>query len=232
MDNTVFALATLALGGLYIPRGDGPQPTWPGCTAPPAVCRSQTKLDKGALLVASRDLRDPNFSEAVVLLVAHGPHGTMGVIVNRPSDTRLATVLPDLEGLRRRPDVVYLGGPVITNLVLLLIRSPRAPQDALAVFDNVYASGSLTALKEVLRRRDASKLFRAFAGHAGWAPGQLEGEVARGDWYVTPAEADMVLTATPEKLWERLIQRVEGDWVRRQTPALYGDAAASVVKFL
>jgi putative transcriptional regulator len=217
-------LTMLAVTGLSAPVGDTHGPR--NCAEPPGVCRYQPKLDKGMLLVASRDLADPNFSETVVLLVAYGPHGTMGVIINRPSDVKLATVLPSIKALRGRADLVYLGGPVMTNHVLMLIRSTKVLDDSLAVFDDVYASSSLTVLKHELAHHGAKNHFRAFAGHAGWAPGQLEAEIAHGDWYVTPADADGVLTSKPQELWSKLLGRVEGDWVRRNRGTVRRRAAA------
>jgi len=181
----------------------------------PCDSRPQPKLEKGKLLVASRDLSDPNFSETVILLLAYGPNGTMGVIINRPSDVKLATVLPEIKQLRRRPDTIHLGGPVLTNHVLLLIRSSKAPGDSLLIFGDVYASSSVTTLRHALERQGPKDLLRAYAGHAGWAPGQLEAEIERGDWYVTGAETEMVFTKSPKQLWQTLMPRVEGDWVRR-----------------
>ena len=212
MDHPALALATLAMSWLYAPLHDAAAPT--RLRIAPAVTRYQRKLDKGMLLVASRDLADPNFSETVILLIAYGPNGTVGIIINRPSDVKLATVLPSMKSLHGRSDMVYLGGPVLTNRVLLLVRAAKAPEDALAVFDNVYASSSLDVLKHEIEQHRSKQRLRAYAGHSGWAPGQLEAEVARGDWYVTSADADSVLSAKPRDLWRKLIERVEGDWVR------------------
>ncbi len=181
----------------------------PLCAKPP-----QPKLEKGKLLVASRDLADPNFSETVVLLVAYGPKGAMGLVINRPSDVKLSSVLPPMKPLRQRADTLYLGGPVARNHVLLLIRSATEPEDSVSVFEDVYASSSLTTLRQELERKGPKKRFHAYAGHAGWAPGQLEAELARGDWHVSPADIDAVFSKTPTDVWRKLIPRVEGDWVR------------------
>jgi putative transcriptional regulator len=215
MDHPGLALATLALSALYAPLTEAAGPArYEMESAVPA--RYQPKLDKGMLLVASRDLPDPNFSESVVLLIVYGPNGTVGVIINRPSDVKLATVLPSIKSLHGRSDRVYLGGPVLADRVLLLIRAAKAPEDAFGVFDDIYASSSLSVLKHEIGRRGSKPRFRAYAGHAGWAPGQLEAEVAHGDWYVTAADAENVLAAKPQDLWRKLIERVEGDWVRER----------------
>src|SRR6266545_3022008 len=65
---------------------------------------SPTQPAKGRFLVASHSLADPNFSETVVLLLAYEPTGAMGVVINRPADVRLGSVLRDVEELRDRPD--------------------------------------------------------------------------------------------------------------------------------
>lgn len=176
--------------------------------------RPQPKLEKGKLLVASRDLGDPNFAATVILLVAYGPNGAMGVVINRPSDVKLSKVLPSIKQLRGRGDVLYIGGPVARDHVLLLVRSAKEPADALPVFDDVYASSSLTVLRQQLERKDVKgRHLQAFAGHAGWAPGQLDAELARGDWYVVTADATTLFTTPATEVWDKLIQRVEGDWV-------------------
>jgi putative transcriptional regulator len=213
MNHPALAVAVLALGGLYAPLSDVTRPAERRSEESAATCRPQPKLDKGMLLVASRSLEDQNFSEVVVLLIAAGPNGAMGLIINRPSDVKLTSVLPSLKSQRERRELVYLGGPVLTHNVVLLIRSGKPLDNAIAVFDDVYASSSLTVLKHESERRSSKELFRAFAGHAGWGPGQLEAEMGRGDWYITPADADTVLTTKPRDLWGKLIQRVEGDWV-------------------
>ena len=180
------------------------------------VCssRPQPKLEKGTFLIAGRDLSDPNFAETIILLIAYGPGGAMGVVINRPSDVKLAKVLPSIKQLQRRGDMLYVGGPVATKNVLLLIRSAKEVEDAVLVFGDIYASSSLTALRREVERTDVAQHLHAYSGHAGWAPGQLETEVARGDWYVSPADADVIFSKAPRALWQKLIPRVEGDWVR------------------
>jgi hypothetical protein len=81
------------------------------------------ELAKGKFLVASRKLQDPNFKETVVLLIDYGMDGAMGLVINRPSAVKLATVFPDIKELKQRKDTIYVGGPVEVNKMLLLIRS-------------------------------------------------------------------------------------------------------------
>jgi putative transcriptional regulator len=179
---------------------------------------SPTQPAKGRFLVASRSLADLNFSETVVLLLAYEPTGAMGVIINRPADVRLRSVLRDVEELRDRPDPVYLGGPVAGNLLLVLIRAARQPESSEPIFEGVYVSGSRAALRKALGKAGKRNRVRGYAGHAGWGPGQLDHEIARGDWHVAAADAAMVFDMTASAIWPKLIQRFSGEWTRREAP--------------
>ena len=80
-------------------------------------------------------------------------------------------------------------------------------------------SSSRELLRELLGRENPVEGLRVFAGHAGWAPGQLESEVARGDWHLVTADARMVLEMEPEKLWKELERRASATTVRYEHPA-------------
>jgi putative transcriptional regulator len=175
-------------------------------------------LARGKFLVASRQLRDPNFAETVILILSHGPGGAMGLIINRPTDVQLSKVLPDLEGLEQRQDRVFLGGPVNPRLILVLIRSHRAPAQAEPVFGDVYATGSFKVLRQFLAERIPARRLRTFAGYAGWGARQLDREVERGDWYVAPADAETIFSSPSKEIWKRLVEHSAGDWVRRDAP--------------
>ena len=169
-----------------------------------------TRLAKGKFLVASRSLHDPNFSETVILLVEYDRDGgAIGVVVNRPTAVALVDALPEVRELRKRKDVIYLGGPVALDRMLLLVRARQQPPQSQRVFDRVFASGSLDALRRSMARGDA---IRAYAGYAGWGPGQLDMEVSRGDWFIGPADSDAVFTERPTTVWGDLVDRFSGDW--------------------
>jgi putative transcriptional regulator len=170
---------------------------------------------KGRFLIASRDLSDPNFSESVILLLAYDAHGAMGVVVNRPTEVRLASALPDIQELRDRSDHVYLGGPVATNMMLILIRSPAHVKPSELIFADVYATGSVSVLRKALGKGGKTNRLRAYAGHAGWAPGQLDHEIARGDWHLTAADAATVFDTPHAEIWPKLIEHVSGRWTQR-----------------
>jgi putative transcriptional regulator len=157
----------------------------------------------GRLLVATR-LQQGFFARSVILLIAYGPDGAVGVVINHPTRLALAAVLPNMGVLRSGADPLYLGGPVSLDSLTILIRSQTAPPESLEVLDGVYASGSMEALRAVVRHELAGASFRTYAGYAGWAPGQLDSELEQGAWTVVPAEAGEIFSSAPEKLWDRL----------------------------
>jgi putative transcriptional regulator len=169
---------------------------------------------KGRLLIASHNLVDPNFGQTVIVLLAYDRSGAAGLVINRPTQVQLATVLPQLKELHNRPDVVFLGGPVGRNLMSVLIRSSRPLKSAQPVFDDVYVSGKVDALRRALMRTGKHGGVRACVGYAGWGPGQLDNEIARGDWHVAEADARVVFDTNPAEIWDKLIQRVSGEWAR------------------
>lgn len=147
------------------------------------------------------------FSRSVVLLIAYGPNGAVGLIVNRPTEFPLAKAIPDVSDLQGSDHSLYFGGPVSLDHLTLLIRSKMPPPDVTHVVDDVYASGSIRTLRAIVSGKLAGAHFRGYAGYAGWAPGQLDAEIARGGWLVLQADSDDVFTTDPIGLWHKLIQR-------------------------
>jgi putative transcriptional regulator len=179
---------------------------------------------KGKLLVASSDLEDPNFARSVILLVAYNAdEGAMGVIVNQPTPIKLAKILPGVEGLGGRSDRVWRGGPVLPTSLLTLIRSKKPLDDSESLFEDVRMLTSREAFERTLASKFPGERLRAFAGHAGWGAGQLEAEIARGDWVVMPATSEVVFSSAPDGVWPKLAERAEGEWTfvpPRRAPAV------------
>ncbi len=171
------------------------------------------ELGKGLFLIAEPSLHDPNFRETVVLLLHHGAKGTTGVIVNRPTDTRLSSVLPDRDELAGRGDTLHLGGPVDRQILLLLVRAKIGPEHAEHVFDNVYVSRSVDVLADALKSDDPKTAVRLFAGYAGWAPGQLAEEIARGSWRIVPADSAVLFERDAAVIWPEMIRRTSEQFI-------------------
>ena len=155
----------------------------------------QAALSAGRFLVAGEHLRDPNFAQTVVLLLNYGDRGARGVIINRKSDVKLAADVSQNQRScinARIPSI--MGGPVARNQLLMVLRSDRPRRAAEHVVDDIYLSTSRQVLVDALNRAAA---VHVYAGYAGWAPGQLDREVARGDWHVLPVDAETVFSDRP-----------------------------------
>lgn len=152
--------------------------------------------------MASRDLRDPNFRESVVLLTRYSASGAMGLIVNRPTKLSVKRFLPAVATSQG----VYFGGPV--ELSGLCVLQTAESKEALRILPGVFLITDPDAIPQAIGAADPKRV-RAFAGYAGWGPGQLDGEMTVGSWHIFPGDAKVVFDADPESIWEKLIRRTE-----------------------
>ncbi len=159
-----------------------------------------SSVHKGALLVASPSLADPNFTQTVLLILEHGQGGTLGLVLNRPTDVLLAEVLQDLPMLKQTDHRLFGGGPVGRTQLVLLFRLGRILPDVRHIVDKVYL-GTPIVLEHVMASPKPNEAFRGFAGFAGWAPGQLEYEMHQGSWGVLSSNAFDIFSKDPRTLW-------------------------------
>jgi putative transcriptional regulator len=164
----------------------------------------------GRLLVAEERLADPNFSQSVVLMVHHDAEGAMGLVVNRRYGRVLLAEL--LRQLGREPGAgsgeidLYYGGPVQPGIGFVLHGPPYATAATRQVTAELSMTGDPRAVADLAEGHvpGAAKLL---LGYAGWGPGQLESELLRKDWLTLPADAALVLTAEPERMWKAALDR-------------------------
>ncbi|MGH2857376.1 MAG: YqgE/AlgH family protein [Solirubrobacteraceae bacterium] len=171
---------------------------------------------RGQLLIAGPGLLDPNFWRTVVLIVEHSEDGALGLVLNRPSETTVGEAVSELERLLELDDPLFVGGPVQPSALIVLAEFEQPGEAALIAFEDVgvLASGTQDEPDLAVRRG------RAFVGHAGWGPGQLDGELDRGDWIMEPARHDDAFTASPLGLWQAVLTRKGGSYalVARMPP--------------
>ncbi|HWX43731.1 MAG TPA: YqgE/AlgH family protein [Solirubrobacteraceae bacterium] len=164
----------------------------------------------GQLLLAAPSLLDPNFRRTVVLVGAHSDEGAMGVVLNRPSEVTVGEAVPQLEETVGELETVYVGGPVQPNSIVFLAEFLDPAPAGLLVLGRIgfpAPETDIDELGEAIARR------RVFAGYAGWGGGQLDAELANGDWIAHPAQPDDVFTEDPDELWGRVLARKGGAYV-------------------
>jgi len=164
----------------------------------------------GRLLVATPALKDPNFERTVVLLVAHEPGGSLGVVLNRATEVAVAEVLEGWGGLAGDPPVVFEGGPMQPEAAICLARA-RTATGRVAGFNRVTgAVGTLDLSQDPQIVKDKIMGVRVFAGYAGWEEGQLEDEIANGSWFVFDALPGDPFVTRPDDLWPMVLRRQGG----------------------
>jgi putative transcriptional regulator len=170
----------------------------------------------GRLLVATPLLGDPNFRRSVVLIVEHEmAEGTLGVVLNRPTEIPVGRVLEQWTDLTTDPSVVFRGGPVQQDSALALALIPGTGEPlGWRALDGAPALARLGLLDLDTPPRllePAIKELRVYAGYAGWSPGQLQAEIEEGAWLVVTAEPGDVFIAEPEQLWRQVLRRQDGE---------------------
>jgi putative transcriptional regulator len=161
----------------------------------------------GFLLGAHPGLLDPNFSQSVVLLSAHSSgDGALGVIINRPTGETLGSVREGLTTPLLQNLPLYQGGPVGHEEVLLVAWKWDLSQQNFRLFFGMEPE----KLDEIVRG-DPSIEARAFLGYAGWSAGQLEAEVERSDWAISPFRQPLG-KLSPQTLWRNVIVDVRPEW--------------------
>jgi len=165
----------------------------------------------GRLLVASPRLGDPNFERTVVLVLDHGPHGALGVVLNRPTGLPVDEILDRWRDQAEAtpPGVVFRGGPVSPDAVIGLVRTGAGTADAPSrlVLDGVGTVDLAVSPEDQPLPVDG---VRMFAGYAGWSPEQLEDELGEGAWIVADAFASDIFTEAADALWHDVLQRQGG----------------------
>ena len=162
---------------------------------------------RGNLLIAGPALLDPNFWRTVVLVVEHSEEGAFGLVLNRPSETRVGEAVPELGELVDTDETLFIGGPVQPSAVIVLGHFEDPGDAALLAFDAVGVLAGGSSLEEL---SVGLRSGRAFVGHAGWGPGQLDEELERGDWIIEPARLADAFCPAPDELWSAALARKGG----------------------
>lgn len=171
---------------------------------------SAAPLEPGTLLIAGVQLTDGVFDGTVVLLLDVDESGALGVVLNEFADVDLVAVLPGWEGLTTWPQRLFDGGPVSQEGAICLA-SPADETEEPPGWRRLFGPVGLLHLETPLElATGAYRDLRIFAGYVGWAPGQMQGEVAQGFWHPVRATYRDVFDPDPQTLWRRVLARQGG----------------------
>jgi putative transcriptional regulator len=167
----------------------------------PAPASADQGPVQGKLLVATELVEGELFANTVVLMLHYDATGAFGLVVNRPTDVKPGELLADEEGIAGYSGTLFWGGPVHMDSLRALLHTVDPPDDAEKILESVY----LVSFEDAVELGpEGPGALRLFIGYAGWAPGQLDYEMARGSWRVLPGSDELVFAEEPKELWKRL----------------------------
>ncbi len=168
----------------------------------------------GRLLVAARGMQDPNFARTVVFMIEHHDEGALGLVINRPiGEAPLSKLMPGLglEGEGAKGNMrLHVGGPVQPTSFFVL-HTPDVTIEETMVVNSQVAVTTQPAFLNKIGTGDGPRHAILVMGYAGWGPGQLESEIARGDWGNVETDEAVVFDRDYETKWERAIRGVAID---------------------
>jgi putative transcriptional regulator len=196
-------LATAVLGVAAV------QPGAPGADTAPGASSSADPVP-GSLLIASAQIQDPRFYHSVILIVQHNGDGAFGIVVNHPlAEETIAKLLTatgeDATGVEGSIPV-FQGGPVQPEYGFLVHSADYHRSETLQVDGKLAMTASKEALKDIGHHQGPKKFFFAL-GYAGWGAGQLEGEIARRDWFIIPEDPALVFDEDRDAVWDKALAR-------------------------
>ena len=154
-------------------------------------------------------LEDPNFEHTVTYICEHGPHGALGIVINRQVDITLKTVFEhmqiNLANLHKGALPVFLGGPVQGERGFVLHMPVGDWASTICITDDLAVTTSRDIL-EALAQGEGPEQVLVALGYAGWGPGQLEHELAQNTWLTSPADPRVIFETPVEQRWRAAAQ--------------------------
>jgi putative transcriptional regulator len=164
----------------------------------------------GQFLIAAPTMSDPRFHHAVILMVRHNQTGALGIVVNHPlGDRPLAALLGALgekDSSATGTVRIFIGGPVQPEIGLVVHDTDYVRPDTVKIDGHLAMTSSREVFRDIANNQGPSKRLIAF-GYAGWAPGQLEAELAQRFWFTTPADPKLVFEEDRDKVWDEAMKR-------------------------
>ncbi len=159
--------------------------------------------EQPVMLLANPELADPVFGQTVLLTAPLKEGARIGVILNRPTEHQMQSLFPDHKVLGRIKDHVYYGGPMLPEVMVVLVRSESDPgQGSLRVGRGLFLAISAPVIEKILKEEPASA--RCFVGSVLWQAGELDEQIKEGVWSVVQPDNETIFSSNPEYLWESL----------------------------
>lgn len=164
----------------------------------------EQKPQKGKLLISEPFLNDPNFKRTIILLIENNEEGSLGFILNKPTELQLK------DAIENYPDfdtTVYYGGPVQLNTLQFIHRAGDILEGSMDIGNGLYWGGSFEKLRILIEDKLVKpEDFRFFIGYSGWGEGQLEEEIKINSWIVADSKIENIFSDEPDNLWREILK--------------------------
>ncbi len=163
---------------------------------------------KGGLLLSEPYLADPNFERTTILLTEHNNEGSVGFILNKPSDSIVSEVLNDLKEFDAR---IFIGGPVQQDTLHFIHRVP-ALDDSIEIVAGLFWGGNFDQLISLIETKQIGATdIKFFLGYSGWSAGQLDEELKIDSWIVSDqVSEELVFETEPDNMWKKAMRGLGG----------------------
>jgi putative AlgH/UPF0301 family transcriptional regulator len=166
------------------------------------------------VLAASVDLEDTVWGRTVILVTPLPAGAHLGIILNRPTRSKLGQLFPSHAPSQRVIDPVYFGGPMSPHAVIALIQTTASPgHNAMAIAHGVYLAVDAPTIDQVIEQQPDHARF--FVGFLVWAPSELEEQVAAGFWTLREAEPAIAFRKDVDALWREVAGERGGTGAQR-----------------
>jgi len=167
-------------------------------------------LNKGKILIAEPAiLNDISFSRSVILLSEHNNEGSIGFVLNKPTDYTLSDLIPDVNCKSR----IYNGGPVSMDNLYFIHSVPDLIPNSLAIDKNLFWAGDFEVVKDLLNSCTINNhQIRFFLGYTGWSANQLDNEMKTKSWLIKNNEYSNILSVTTKSFWRDELIKSGGEY--------------------
>ncbi len=160
--------------------------------------------DKPVFVVASPALTGAYRGTVMLARPVNGGH--VGVILNRPSEYRLAQLFPDHPPSAAVTDPVYLGGPRLSQIISAMVRAEKAPHaKSLKLAPGIWLVFDAATVDLIIETTPNEA--RYYAGFVVWKPGELASEISQGMVLLRPFDPGKLFLPDTRHLHEELVPK-------------------------
>jgi putative transcriptional regulator len=170
--------------------------------------KNKLNVEKGRLLASEPYLADPNFERTIILLTEHNQEGSVGFVLNKPSESSVTEIMEEIKNIHSN---VYIGGPVQQDTLHFIHRNPDI-SDSIEVTEGIFWGGNFDQILLFIETKQLNVSdIKFFLGYSGWSPGQLEEELNLNSWIVSnQVTQDLIFETPPEMMWKKSLQSLGG----------------------